>query len=91
MRRLLETLARSPNVDLTRASTLVSPRRAVYATDGSIPGELASAAFAVAAKLLRDEGHPLREERLAQGARFAHLERIVFWLPERAAASEVES
>jgi hypothetical protein len=91
MRRLLETLARSPNVELTRASALVSPRRAVYASDGSIPGELASAAFAVAAKLLRDGGSPLREERLAQAARFAQLERIVYWLPERAAASEAES
>jgi len=91
MRRLLETLARSPIVDVTRASALVSPRRAVYASDGSFPGELASAAFAVAAKLLRDGGSPLREERLAQATRFAQLERIVYWLPERAAASEAES
>ena len=91
MRRLLETVVRCPNVELTRASALVSQRRAVYATDGSLPGELASAAFAAAAKLLRDEGHPFREERLAQGARFAHIERIVCWLPERAAAAEVES
>jgi hypothetical protein len=91
MRRLLESLATCPKVELTRASAMVGPRRAVYATDGSIPGELASAAFAVAAKLLRDGGFPLREERLAQGARFAHVERIVYWLPERAAASGVES
>jgi hypothetical protein len=91
MRRLLESMATCRNVELTRASAMVSSRRAVYATDGSIPGELASAAFAVAAKLLRDGGFPLREERLAQGARFAHVERIVYWLPERAAASEVES
>ena len=90
MRRLLETVARCPGVELTRASALVSPRRAVYATDGSIPGELASAAFAVAAKLLRDGGFPLREERLAKAARFAHLERIVYWLPDGAPASEVE-
>ena len=91
MRQLLEAVARVPNVELTRASALVTPRRAVYATDGSIPGEMASAAFAVAAKLLRDGGLPLREERLAQGARFAQLERIVYWLPERTAAPEVES
>ena len=91
MRRLLETLAHLPNVELTRASALVGQRRAVYATDGSLPGELASAAFAAAAKLLRDEGRPFREERLAKAARFAQLERIVYWLPERAAASEVES
>ena len=90
MRRLLETVARCPGVELTRASALVSPRRAVYATDGSIPGELASAAFAVAAKLLRDGGFPLREERLAEPRRFAHLERIVYWLPDGPAASEVE-
>lgn len=50
MRRLLETVAACRNVELTRASALVGPRRAVYATDGSLPGELASAAFAVAAK-----------------------------------------
>jgi len=91
MRRLLDTLARLPNVELTRASALVVQRRAVYATDGSLPGELASAAFAVAAKLLRDEGRPFREERLTKPARFAHLERIVYWLPERTAASEAES
>jgi len=91
MRRLLDSMATCRNVELTRASAMVSPRRAVYATDGSIPGELANAAFAVAAKLLRDGGFPLREERLAQAARFAHVERIVYWLPERAAASEVES
>jgi len=91
MRQLLETVVACQSVELTRASALVSPRRAVYASDGSIPGELASAAFAVAAKLLRDGGSPLREERLAQAARFAQLERIVYWLPERAAASEVES
>ena len=89
MRLLLETLARLPNVELTRTSALVGQRRAVYATDGSLPGELASAAFAAAAKLLRDEGHPFREERLAKAARFAHLERIVCWLPERA-STEVE-
>lgn len=89
MQRLLETVGRLPNVELTRASALVSPRRAVYATDGSIPGELASAAFAVAVKLLRDTGRPLREERLGQAARFAQLERIVYWLPERT-ATEVE-
>ncbi len=90
MRRLLETVARCPSVELTRASALLSPRRAVYATDGSIPGELASAAFAVAAKLLRDGGFPLRDERLAEPRRFAHVERIVYWLPERT-GSEVES
>ncbi len=82
MRRLLETVARCRSVELTRASALVSPRRAVYATDGSIPGELANAAFAVAAKLLRDGGFPLRDERLAESRRFAQLERIVYWLPE---------
>ena len=38
-----------------------------------------------------DQCFPLREERLAQAARFAQLERIVYWLPERAAASEAES
>jgi hypothetical protein len=85
MQRLLETVARLRNVELTRASALISPRRAVYATDGSIPGELASAAFAVAVKLLGDTGRPLREERLARTARFAQLERIVYWLPERTA------
>lgn len=90
MRRLLETVARCPGVEQTRASALLSPRRAVYATDGSIPGELASAAFAVAAKLLRDGGFPLRDERLAEPRRFAHVERIVYWLPERT-GSEVES
>jgi len=89
MRRLLESMATCRNVELTRASALVGQRRAVYATDGSLPGELASAAFAAAAKLLRDEGHPFREERLAKAARFAHLERIVYWLPERA-STEVE-
>jgi hypothetical protein len=83
MRRLLETLAACRGVELTRASALVSPRRAVYATDGSLPGELASAAFAVAAKLLRDGGFPLREERLTEPRRFAHVERIVLWLPDR--------
>ena len=87
MRRLLESMAHCRSVELTRASALVSPRRAVYATDGSIPGELASAAFAVAAKLLRDGGFPLRDERLAQGRRFAQLERTVYWLPEREAGS----
>ena len=91
MRRLLETVVRCPNVELTRASALVGQRRAVYATDGSLPGELASAAFAAAAKLLRDEGHPFREERLAASHRFAQLERIVYWLPERTAMGEVES
>ena len=82
MRRLLETLVRCPNVTSTRTTALLSPRRAVYATDGSIPGELANAAFAVAAKLLRDGGLPLRDERLAEPRRFAQLERIVYWLPE---------
>ena len=90
MRRLLETVAACRSVELTRASALVSPRRAVYATDGSLPGELASAAFAVAAKLLRDGGFPLREERLAEPRRFAHLERIVYWLPERTLTKEGE-
>ena len=85
MRRLLESMAHCRSVELTRASALVSPRRAVYATDGSIPGELASAAFAVAAKLLRDGGFPLRDERLVEYRRFAHLERIVMWLPDREA------
>jgi hypothetical protein len=89
MRLLLETLARLPNVELTRTTALVGQGRALYATDGALPGELASAAFAAAAKLLRDEGHPFREERLAKAARFAHLERIVYWLPERA-STEVE-
>jgi hypothetical protein len=91
MRRLLETVAACRSVELTRASALVSPRRAVYATDGSLPGELASAAFAVAAKLLRDGGFPLRDERLAEPRRFAHVERIVYWLPERAPSREMES
>jgi hypothetical protein len=59
---------------LTQASALVVQRRAVYATDGSLPGELASAAFAAAAKLLRGEGHPFRDQRLAKAARFAQLE-----------------
>lgn len=90
MRKLLESMARCGTLESTRTTALLSPRRAVYATDGSIPGELANAAFAVAAKLLRDGGLPLRDERLAQGARFAHLERIVYWLPERT-GSEVES
>ena len=88
MRRLLETVGRLPHVELTRASSLLTPRRAVYATDGSLPGELASAAFAVAAKLLRDGGFPLRDERLAASHRFAHLERIVYWLPERSGGEE---
>ncbi len=82
MRRLLETMVRCRNIESTRTTALLSPRRAVYATDGSMPGELANAAFAVAAKLLRDGGFPLRDERLAQGTRFAHLERVVHWLPE---------
>ena len=82
MRRLLETIVRCGTVESTRTTALLSPRRAVYATDGSIPGELANAAFAVAAKLLRDGGFPLREERLAEPRRFAQLERIVYWLPE---------
>ena len=82
MRRLLETMVRCRTFESTRTTALLSPRRAVYATDGSIPGELANAAFAVAAKLLRDGGLPLRDERLAQGQRFAQLERIVYWLPE---------
>ncbi len=82
MRRLLETMVRCPNIESTRTAALLSPRRAVYATDGSIPGELANAAFAVAAKLLRDGGFPLRDERLAEPRRFAQLERIVYWLPE---------
>ena len=87
MRRLLESMARCPTLESTRTTALLSPRRAVYATDGSIPGELANAAFAVAAKLLRDGGFPLRDERLAQGRRFAQLERTVYWLPEREAGS----
>jgi len=82
MRRLLETMVRCRTVESTRTTALLSPRRAVYATDGSMPGELANAAFAVAAKLLRDGGFPLREERLAEPRRFAQLERIVYWLPE---------
>ncbi len=82
MRKLLESMARCPTLESTRTTALLSPRRAVYATDGSIPGELANAAFAVAAKLLRDGGFPLREERLAEPRRFAQLERIVYWLPE---------
>jgi NAD(P)-dependent dehydrogenase (short-subunit alcohol dehydrogenase family) len=45
-------------------------------------------ALADAEKLLRDEGHPFREERLAHGTRFAHIERIVYWLPERAATAD---
>ncbi len=91
MRRLLETVAACRSVELTRVPALVSPRRAVYATDGSLPGELASAAFAVAAKLLRDGGFPLRDERLAERGRFAHVERIVCWLPERAPNRGIES
>lgn len=82
MRPLLETVARCGTLESTRTTALLSPRRAVYATDGSIPGELANAAFAVAAKLLRDGGFPLRDERLAEPRRFAQLERIVYWLPE---------
>ncbi len=82
MRRLLESMVHCRNIESTRTTALLSPRRAVYATDGSIPGELANAAFAVAAKMLRDGGLPLRDERLAQGQRFAQLERIVYWLPE---------
>ncbi len=82
MRKLLESMAHCRTFESTRTTALLSPRRAVYATDGSIPGELANAAFAVAAKLLRDGGLPLRDERLAQGQRFAQLERIVYWLPE---------
>ncbi len=82
MRRLLESMAHCRTFESTRTTALLSPRRAVYATDGSIPGELANAAFAVAAKLLRDGGFPLRDERLAEPRRFAHLERIVYWLPE---------
>ena len=82
MRRLLESMAHCPTLESTRTTALLSPRRAVYATDGSIPGELANAAFAVAAKLLRDGGFPLRDERLAEPRRFAQLERIVYWLPE---------
>jgi hypothetical protein len=83
MRRLLEPMARCRVVDSTRTTALLGARRAVYATDGSMPGELASAAFAVAAKLLRDGGFPLRDERLVEYQRFAHLERIVMWLPDR--------
>lgn len=82
MRKLLESMARCGTLESTRTTALLSPRRAVYATDGSIPGELANAAFAVAAKLLRDGGFPLRDERLAESRRFAQLERIVYWLPE---------
>ena len=87
MRKLLESMARCPTLESTRTTALLSPRRAVYATDGSIPGELANAAFAVAAKLLRDGGFPLRDERLAEPRRFAQLERIVYWLPEPEAGS----
>jgi hypothetical protein len=83
MRRLLEPMARCRVIESTRATALLGQRRAVYATDGSMPGELASAAFAVAAKLLRDGGFPLRDERLVEFRRFAHLERIVMWLPDR--------
>jgi hypothetical protein len=83
MRRLLEPMARCRVVESTRTTALLGARRAVYATDGSMPGELASAAFAVAAKLLRDGGFPLRDERLVEYRRFAHLERIVVWLPDR--------
>jgi hypothetical protein len=45
----------------------------------------------VAAKLLRDGGFPLRDERLAERGRFAHVERIVCWLPERAPNRGMES
>jgi len=83
MRRLLELMARCRTLETTRTTALLGPRRAVYATDGSIPGELANAAFAVAAKLLRDEGFRLRDELLTERRRFAHLERIVCWLPDR--------
>lgn len=83
MLRLLEPVRRCRAVETTRATALLAARRAVYATDGSIPGDLASAAFAVAAKLLRDGGFPLRDERLVEGRRFRQLERIVLWLPER--------
>ncbi|MEX0630066.1 MAG: hypothetical protein WEE67_09965 [Chloroflexota bacterium] len=83
MRRLLEPMARCRSLETTRTTALLGARRAVYATDGSIPGELASAAFAVAAKLLRDGGFPLRDERLVEYRRFAHLERIVCWLPDQ--------
>ena len=87
MRRLLEPMTRCRTIESTRATILLGARRAVYATDGSIPGELASAAFAVAAKLLRDSGLPLRDERLVELRRFAHLERIVHWLPDREVGS----
>ena len=87
MQRLLEPMVRCRRVESTRVTTLLGARRAVYATDGSIPGELASAAFAVAAKLLRDGGFPLRDERLVEFRRFAHLERMVLWLPEREVGS----
>ncbi len=40
---------------------------------------------------LRDGGFPLREERLAERGRFAHVERIVCWLPERAPNRGIES
>ncbi len=83
MRRLLEPVGRCRALETTRTTAMLAPRRAVYMTDGSIPGELASAAFAVAAKLLRDEGFPLREERLVEVRRFTQLERIVHGLPER--------
>ncbi|MBA3688493.1 MAG: hypothetical protein H0W81_06665 [Chloroflexi bacterium] len=83
MRRLLEPMTRCRSLETTRTTALLGQRRAVYATDGSIPGELASAAFAVAAKLLRDGGFPLRDERLVEYRRFAHLERIVLWLPDQ--------
>jgi hypothetical protein len=85
MRRLLEPMARCRVIESTRVTALLGQRRAVYATDGSMPGELASAAFAVAAKLLRDGGFPLRDERLVEFRRFTHLERIVMWLPDREA------
>lgn len=87
MRRLLEPMARCRVVESTRTTALLGARRAVYATDGSIPGELAAAAFAVAAKLLRDSGFPLRDERLVEYRRFAHLERIVLWLPDQEVGS----
>ncbi len=83
MRRLLEPMTRCRSLETTRTTALLGQRRAVYATDGSIPGELASAALAVAAKLLRDGGFPLRDERLVEYRRFAHLERIVLWLPDQ--------
>ena len=85
MRRLLEPLARCQPVATTRTAGMLIPRRAIVTTDGSVPGELASAAFAVAAKLLRDDGMPLRDEWLVRHTRFARLKRTVLWLPEREA------